>query len=145
MSDYSRQQIIDLLASEPNNELAGERLGLPHYHVARLRDQQEMTPIARQMNDHGEDVVIEMMDPGVRLYSCLKRSGIHTVRQLLERSWLQIASVPNLGPRGMRELASLLAMHELELAPASLTPHAGPALVQSLPAQTSGQSVRPVS
>jgi len=59
------------------------------------------------------DMSIEELDLSVRSYNCLKRATINTVRDLAEKSELDMMKVRNLGKKSLEEV--LLKLGELEL------------------------------
>ena len=62
-----------------------------------------------------DDILIEELDLGVRSYNCLKRGGIQTVGQLLERSEAELAAIPNFGRKSIQEVVDVLADRGLAL------------------------------
>ncbi|MBJ7348248.1 MAG: DNA-directed RNA polymerase subunit alpha [Thermoleophilaceae bacterium] len=62
-----------------------------------------------------DDILIEELDLGVRSYNCLKRGGIQTVGQLLERSADELAAIPNFGSKSIQEVIDVLAERGLAL------------------------------
>ena len=57
---------------------------------------------------------IEQLDLSVRSYNCLKRAGIHVVRELIEKSEAEMLKVRNLGQKSLDEVKKKL--EELGLA-----------------------------
>ena len=51
----------------------------------------------------------------MRSYNCLKRGGIQTVGQLLERSEAELAAIPNFGRKSIQEVIDVLADRGLAL------------------------------
>ena len=47
----------------------------------------------------GDDRLIEELEIGVRAYNCLKRAGIQTVGDLVQRSESELNAIPNFGKR----------------------------------------------
>ena len=60
------------------------------------------------------EMTIEEMDLSVRSYNCLKRAGIHTVQELINRTEEEMMKVRNLGRKSLEEVQAKLA--ELGLA-----------------------------
>ena len=46
-----------------------------------------------------DDILIEELELGVRSYNCLKRAGIQTVGELLQKSESELNAIPNFGPQ----------------------------------------------
>jgi len=66
------------------------------------------------------DTPIEALDLTVRSYNCLKRSRIHTVRQLLSLRKQELLSIRNLTPQSYQEIRERLIACQF-LDPAHLT------------------------
>jgi DNA-directed RNA polymerase subunit alpha len=61
----------------------------------------------------GDDRLIEELEIGVRAYNCLKRAGIQTVGDLVQRSESELNAIPNFGKRSTDEVKE--ALHALGL------------------------------
>jgi DNA-directed RNA polymerase subunit alpha len=61
----------------------------------------------------GDDRLIEELEIGVRAYNCLKRAGIQTVGDLIQRSESELNAIPNFGRRSTEEVIE--ALHALGL------------------------------
>ena len=61
----------------------------------------------------GDDRLIEELEIGVRAYNCLKRAGIQTVGDLVQRSESELNAIPNFGKRSTEEVME--ALHALGL------------------------------
>jgi DNA-directed RNA polymerase subunit alpha len=61
----------------------------------------------------GDDRLIEELEIGVRAYNCLKRAGIQTVGDLVQRSESELNAIPNFGKRSTDEVKD--ALHALGL------------------------------
>jgi len=61
------------------------------------------------------DMTIEELDLTVRSYNCLKRAGINTVNELIQRSEEEMMKVRNLGRKSLEEVTSKLATLGLSL------------------------------
>ena len=86
--------------------------------VAALRGElDEAEEISGGLPEAGgpDDILIEELDLGVRSYNCLKRGGIQTVGQLLERSEAELAAIPNFGRKSIQEVVDVLADRGLAL------------------------------
>ena len=64
---------------------------------------------AGQTDDNTElDKQIEDLDLSVRSYNCLKRAGIHSVRQLVEFSENDLLNIRNFGVKSIEEVKDKL-------------------------------------
>jgi DNA-directed RNA polymerase subunit alpha len=63
----------------------------------------------------GDDRLIEELEIGVRAYNCLKRAGIQTVGDLIQRSESELNAIPNFGKRSTEEVIEALNALELSL------------------------------
>jgi DNA-directed RNA polymerase subunit alpha len=61
----------------------------------------------------GDDRLIEELEIGVRAYNCLKRAGIQTVGDLVQRSESELNAIPNFGRRSTEEVIE--ALHAMGL------------------------------
>jgi DNA-directed RNA polymerase subunit alpha len=61
----------------------------------------------------GDDRLIEELEIGVRAYNCLKRAGIQTVGDLIQRSESELNAIPNFGRRSTEEVIE--SLHALGL------------------------------
>ena len=61
----------------------------------------------------GDERLIEELEIGVRAYNCLKRAGIQTVGDLVQRSESDLNAIPNFGKRSTEEVME--ALHALGL------------------------------
>ena len=64
------------------------------------------------------DMLIEELDLSVRSYNCLKRAGINTVGELINKSESEMIKVRNLGKKSLEEVKQKLASLGLSLAQA---------------------------
>ncbi|MFL5895194.1 MAG: DNA-directed RNA polymerase subunit alpha [Thermoleophilaceae bacterium] len=62
-----------------------------------------------------DDILIEELELGVRSYNCLKRAGIQTVGELLQKSESELAAIPNFGRKSIEEVVETLKSRGLEL------------------------------
>jgi DNA-directed RNA polymerase subunit alpha len=58
---------------------------------------------------------IEELDLSVRSYNCLKRAGINTVEELIQRNEEDMMKVRNLGKKSLEEVINKLAELGLSL------------------------------
>jgi DNA-directed RNA polymerase subunit alpha len=63
----------------------------------------------------GDDRLIEELEIGVRAYNCLKRAGIQTVGDLVQRSESELNAIPNFGKRSTDEVKEALTQLGLSL------------------------------
>src|SRR5215212_4293393 len=63
----------------------------------------------------GDDRLIEELEIGVRAYNCLKRAGIQTVGDLVQRSESELNAIPNFGKRSTEEVKDSLTTLGLSL------------------------------
>ena len=63
----------------------------------------------------GDDRLIEELEIGVRAYNCLKRAGIQTVGDLVQRSESELNAIPNFGRRSTDEVKESLVQLGLSL------------------------------
>ncbi len=56
----------------------------------------------------GDDRLIEELDIGVRAYNCLKRAGIQTIGDLVQKSENELKAIPNFGDRSIDEVKESL-------------------------------------
>ena len=61
------------------------------------------------------EMTIEELDLSVRSYNCLKRAGINTVDELIQRTPEDMMKVRNLGKKSLEEVESKLAVLGLSL------------------------------
>ena len=76
----------------------------------RLED--ELGPVSTA---EGDDRLIEELEIGVRAYNCLKRAGIQTVGDLVQRSESELNAIPNFGKRSTEEVKDSLTALGLNL------------------------------
>jgi DNA-directed RNA polymerase subunit alpha len=62
-----------------------------------------------------DDILIEELELGVRSYNCLKRAGIQTVGELLQKSESELAAIPNFGRKSIEEVVETLKARGLDL------------------------------
>src|SRR5881392_2583274 len=62
-----------------------------------------------------DDILIEELELGVRSYNCLKRAGIQTVGELLQKSESELNAIPNFGRKSIEEVIETLNARGLEL------------------------------
>src|SRR5499427_2656060 len=62
-----------------------------------------------------DDILIEELELGVRSYNCLKRAGIQTVGELLQKSESELNAIPNFGRKSIEEVQETLRARGLSL------------------------------
>jgi DNA-directed RNA polymerase subunit alpha len=62
-----------------------------------------------------EEILIEELELGVRSYNCLKRAGIQTVGDLVQKSDSELAAIPNFGRKSIEEVKETLDARGLAL------------------------------
>jgi len=62
-----------------------------------------------------DDILIEELELGVRSYNCLKRAGIQTVGELLQKSESELNAIPNFGRKSIDEVIETLEARGLSL------------------------------
>jgi len=65
-------------------------------------------PQAAGRSDGMDDILIEELELGVRSYNCLKRAGVQTVGDLLQKSESELAAIPNFGRKSIEEVIETL-------------------------------------
>ena len=68
-----------------------------------------------QQQDKVLEMTIEELDLSVRAYNCLKRAGINTVAELVQRNQEDMMKVRNLGKKSLEEVEQKLAALGLAL------------------------------
>ncbi len=67
--------------------------------------------------DGMDDILIEELELGVRSYNCLKRAGIQSVGDLLQKSESELNAIPNFGRKSIEEVIETLDARGLSLRP----------------------------
>jgi DNA-directed RNA polymerase subunit alpha len=62
-----------------------------------------------------DEILIEELELGVRSYNCLKRAGIQTVGDLIQKSESELAAIPNFGRKSIEEVKETLDARGLAL------------------------------
>ena len=58
--------------------------------------------------DGMDDILIEELELGVRSYNCLKRAGVQTVGDLVQKSESELNAIPNFGRKSIEEVKETL-------------------------------------
>ena len=72
-------------------------------------------PRASRSPDGMDDILIEELELGVRSYNCLKRAGVQTVGDLLQKSESELNAIPNFGRKSIEEVIETLEARGLSL------------------------------
>jgi DNA-directed RNA polymerase subunit alpha len=62
-----------------------------------------------------DDILIEELELGVRSYNCLKRAGVQTVGDLIQKSESELNAIPNFGRKSIEEVKETLDARGLVL------------------------------
>ena len=92
--------------------LAAKILNRQLNHFVELSDEVGSTDIVEKKEDTGKDKVLEMtieeLDLSVRAFNCLKRAGVNSVGDLINKSPEEMMKVRNLGKKSLEEVISKL-------------------------------------
>ena len=92
--------------------LAAKILNRQLNHFVELSDEVGSTEIMEKKEDTGRDKVlgmtIEELDLSVRAFNCLKRAGVNSVGDLINKSPDEMMKVRNLGKKSLEEVISKL-------------------------------------
>jgi DNA-directed RNA polymerase subunit alpha len=87
-----------------------ESLGMPSDGAA------ELAAVGTGPSANGmEDILIEELELGVRSYNCLKRAGIQTIGDLIQKSENELSAIPNFGRKSIEEVKETLRVRGLGL------------------------------
>jgi DNA-directed RNA polymerase subunit alpha len=65
--------------------------------------------------DGMDEILIEELELGVRSYNCLKRAGIQTIGDLVQKSENELSAIPNFGRKSIEEVKETLRVRGLGL------------------------------
>jgi DNA-directed RNA polymerase subunit alpha len=65
--------------------------------------------------DGMDDILIEELELGVRSYNCLKRAGVQTIGDLVQKSESELSAIPNFGRKSIEEVKETLRVRGLGL------------------------------
>ena len=86
-----------------------------------LSDKASSAEVMVEKDDKGKEKILEMtiedLDLSVRSFNCLKRAGINTVEDLINKSEEDMMKVRNLGRKSLEEVLAKLKELGLELSP----------------------------
>jgi DNA-directed RNA polymerase subunit alpha len=88
-----------------------ESLAVPGDGAAELAAAAMGAPSADGM----EEILIEELELGVRSYNCLKRAGIQTIGDLVQKSEGELSAIPNFGRKSIEEVKETLRVRGLSL------------------------------
>lgn len=92
--------------------LAAKILNRQLNHFVDLSDETFSTEILEKKEDSGKEKALEMtieeLDLSVRAFNCLKRAGVNTVGDLVNKSPEEMMKVRNLGKKSLEEVISKL-------------------------------------
>ena len=92
--------------------LAAKILNRQLNHFVDLSDDVSSTEIMEKKEDTGKEKVLEMtieeLDLSVRAFNCLKRAGVNTVNDLINKSPEEMMQGRNLGKKSLEEVISKL-------------------------------------
>lgn len=81
----------------------------------KVSDEVTMVEKEEETRDRLMDMSVEELDLSVRSYNCLKRAGINTVAELVNRTEEEMMKVRNLGKKSLEEVTQKLAELGLSL------------------------------
>ncbi|WP_227764164.1 DNA-directed RNA polymerase subunit alpha [Zhaonella formicivorans] len=81
----------------------------------KISDEVTMVEKEEEKKDKLLEMTIEELDLSVRSYNCLKRAGINTVEELIQRTEEDMMKVRNLGRKSLEEVQQKLAELNLSL------------------------------
>ena len=86
-----------------------------------LSDKASSAEVMVEKDDKGKEKILEMtiedLDLSVRSFNCLKRAGINTVAELVQRNQEDMMKVRNLGRKSLEEVEQKLQALSLSLKP----------------------------
>ncbi len=88
-----------------------ESLGMPGDGAAELA----AAAAAPASADGMDEILIEELELGVRSYNCLKRAGIQTIGDLVQKSESELSAIPNFGRKSIEEVKETLRVRGLGL------------------------------
>jgi DNA-directed RNA polymerase subunit alpha len=106
---------------EPEEALGlGARIMSDHLELfINMSDTAKKAEVLVEQEEEEKDKVLEMviedLDLSVRSFNCLKRAGINTVEELIDRTEEDMLKVRNLGKKSLSEVKSKLAELDLSL------------------------------
>lgn len=99
--------------------LAAKILNSQLNHFVNLSDEVSSTEILEKKEETGKEKTLEMtieeLDLSVRAFNCLKRAGVNTVQDLINKTPDEMMKVRNLGKKSLEEVIHKLDSLELGL------------------------------
>lgn len=92
-----------------------EHMGLLMELSNDINDIEVMVEKSDSKKDKALEMSVEELDLSVRSYNCLKRAGINTVQELIEKTDSEMMKVRNLGKKSLDEVKKKLAELNLSL------------------------------
>ena len=77
-------------------------------NVSGLMQEKQVDNITKTL-----ETPIEEIEFSVRAYNCLKRAGIHTVQDLINKREVEVTKIRNLGKKSLKEVID--KVHEMDL------------------------------
>ncbi|MFZ5648785.1 MAG: DNA-directed RNA polymerase subunit alpha [Bacillota bacterium] len=102
-------------ATSLSAKILGEHLRLFIGLTETVNDVEIMVEKEEEQKDKIMEMTIEELDLSVRSYNCLKRAGINTVEELIQRNEEDMMKVRNLGKKSLEEVINKLAELGLSL------------------------------
>ena len=99
------KSLVDLHRREPHRE--------PGHAGRRRRPSWRAAATAGPSADGMEEILIEELELGVRSYNCLKRAGIQTIGDLVQKSENELSAIPNFGRKSIEEVKETLRVRGL--------------------------------
>lgn len=96
-------------------KIMSEHLSLFVNLTAHLNDLEIMVEKEEDEKEKVLEMTIEELDLSVRSYNCLKRAGINTVQELIQKTEEDMMKVRNLGKKSLEEVNNKLAALNLSL------------------------------
>ncbi len=100
------------ISAKESVSLAAKILNRQLNHFVDLSDEVGSTEILEKSEDNMSEKVLEMtieeLDLSVRAFNCLKRAGVNTVNDLINKSPEEMMKVRNLGKKSLEEVVSKL-------------------------------------
>ena len=100
------------ISAKESVSLAAKILNRQLNHFVDLSDEVGSTEILEKSEDNMSEKVLEMtieeLDLSVRAFNCLKRAGVNTVNDLINKSPEEMMKVRNLGKKSLEEVISKL-------------------------------------
>lgn len=107
------------ISAKESVSLAAKILNRQLNHFVDLSDEVRAAEILEKKEDSGKEKLLEMtieeLDLSVRAFNCLKRAGVNTVNDLIDKSPEEMMKVRNLGKKSLDEVIRKLRSLGFEL------------------------------